>query len=128
MLHDLTIITEHVYLPLQQHIVVIGLQAFPISSGLHLDDEAVRVAVGLRLGSIGTNLCDQHRCPCGTVIDCRGTHRLSYKRSSARIAKHNYINDIIHRALVRAKVASAKEPVGLSRTEGKRPDGLTLVP
>ena len=102
------------------------LQALPISScGLRLDDEAVRVAVGLRLG---TNLCDQHRCPCGTVVDCRGTHGLSCKRSSARIARHSHINDIIHRALIRAKIASVKEPVGLSRTDGKRPDGLTLVP
>jgi hypothetical protein len=33
-----------------------------------------------------------------------------------------------HRSLVRAKVASVKEPVGLLRTDGKRPDGLTLVP
>jgi hypothetical protein len=38
------------------------------------------------------------------------------------------VNDIIHRALVRAKIASVKEPIGLSRTDGKRPDGLTLVP
>jgi hypothetical protein len=29
---------------------------------------------------------------------------------------------------VRAGVASVKEPVGLSRSDGKRPDGLTLVP
>ena len=37
------------------------LQAFPMSScGLRLDDEAVRVTVGLRLG---TNLCVQHCCP-----------------------------------------------------------------
>ena len=102
------------------------LQALLISScGLRIDDEAVRVAVGLRLY---TNLCDQHRCPCGTVVDCRGTHGLSCNRSSARIARHSYINDIIHRALVRAKIASVKEPVGLSLTDEKLPDGLTLIP
>ena len=102
------------------------LHALPISScGLRLDDEAVRVAVGLRLGA---NLCSQHCCPCGAQVDCRGAHGLSCKRSAGRSARHNYINDIIHRALVRAGVSSVKEPVGLSRTDGKRPDGLTLVP
>ena len=102
------------------------LHALPISScGLRLDDEAVRVAVGLRLGS---NLCAQHVCPCGAVVDCRGTHGLSCKRSAGRSARHACINDIVHRALVRAGVASVKEPAGMSRTDGKRPDGLTLVP
>ena len=66
--------------------------------GLRFDDEAVREALSLRLG---TNLCVQHRCPCGTVADYRGTHGLSCKSSSARIARHSYLNDIIHCALVR---------------------------
>ena len=72
------------------------------------------MAVGLRLG---TNLYDQHRCPSVTMADCRGTHGLLCKTSSARIARLSYINDIIHRALV-----------SLSRTDGKRSDGLTLIP
>jgi hypothetical protein len=102
------------------------LHALPISScGLRLDDDAVRVAVGLRLGSV---LCAQHTCPCGASVDCRGTHGLSCKKSAGRTARHAYLNDIIHRALVRAGVPSVKEPVGMSRTDGKRPDGATLVP
>lgn len=102
------------------------LHALPISAcGLRLDDEAVRVAVGLRLGA---NLCDQHSCPCGAIVDCRGAHGLSCKRSTARTVRHNYINDIIYRALARAKIYSSKEPIGLCRSDGKRPDGLTLVP
>ena len=32
------------------------------------------------------------------------------------------------RALQRAGVPSTKEPAGLSRSDGKRPDGLTLIP
>ena len=102
------------------------LQVLLISfSGLRLDDEAVRVAAGFRLG---TNICDQQRYPCGTVVACRGTHKLSCKKSSARISKHSYINDSIYYALARAKIASVKEPGGLSRTDGKRPDSLTLIP
>jgi hypothetical protein len=31
-----------------------------------MNDEAVRVAVGLRLG---LQLCQTHRCPCGTTVD-----------------------------------------------------------
>ena len=42
--------------------------------------------------------------------------------------RYNTLNDIIRRALGRAEVPSTLEPVGLTRTDGKRPDGLTLVP
>ena len=102
------------------------LNVLPITScGLRLDDDAVRVAVGLRLGA---NLCDPHECQCGTLVDCRGTHGLSCKRSFGKTARHNYINDLIFHALIRAGIPSTKEPAGLSRNDGKRPDGLTLVP
>ena len=102
------------------------LQALPISfCGLRFDDEAVKVAVGIRLG---TNLCFQRHCLCGILVDCRGAQGLPCKRSSVSIARHSYINDIIHSELVRVKIASVKEPVGLSRTDGKHPNGLTLIP
>jgi hypothetical protein len=102
------------------------LNVLPISScGLRLDDEAIRVAVGLRLGA---SLCDPHDCPCGAFVDSRGSHGLSCKRGGGKIVRHNYINDLIYHALVRAGIPSTKEPVGLSRTDGKRPDGLTLIP
>jgi len=35
---------------------------------------------------------------------------------------------LIHRAVIRAEIPSSKEPLGLGRDDGKRPDGLTLVP
>ena len=38
------------------------------------------------------------------------------------------LNDIIWRALMRADMPATKEPAGLVRGDGKRPDGLTLVP
>jgi hypothetical protein len=44
------------------------------------------------------------------------------------MARHQNINDIVWRSLTHAGVHSVKEPQGLSRTDGKRPDGLTLVP
>ena len=58
------------------------LEALPISSvGLRLDDEVVRVAVGLRLG---LNLCEPHVCLCGTQVDARGIHGLACRRSAGR--------------------------------------------
>src|SRR6201996_7829045 len=102
------------------------LNALPVSScGLRLSDEAIRVAVGLRLGA---TLCLPHQCPCGSEVDSLGTHGLSCRRSSARIQRHNALNDIIHRALVRAGVPSIKEPPGMLRSDGKRPDGVTQIP
>ena len=102
------------------------LHALPISAcGLHLDSEAVRVAVGLRLGC---TLCESHVCRCGKPVTTLGEHAFSCKRSAGRIQRHNYINDIIWRALRKAGVFSIKEPQGLVRGDGKRPDGLTLLP
>lgn len=100
--------------------------ALPISAcGLRMDNESVRVSIGLRLG---TDLCQPHVCPCGAMATSDGSHGLSCRLGPGRIARHSILNDIIHRALTRAGVPSIKEPTGLSRTDGKRPDGLTLVP
>ena len=95
------------------------------SCGLRLDDEAVRVAVGLRLG---TSLCEPHTCVCGTVVNALGTHGLACKRSAGRIGRHQLLNDIIWRAINRANIPAVKEPQGLVRSDGKRPDGVTQIP
>ena len=102
------------------------LHALPISAcGLRLEDNAIRIAVGLRLGA---NICEPHQCICGSSVCARGSHGLSCKRSAGRLARHSYMNDIIYHALVRAGLPSTKEPVGLVRTDGKRPDGMTSIP
>src|SRR6218665_1048411 len=89
------------------------------SCGLKLDDEAMRVAVGLRLG---TNLCKPHTCVCGQRVTAQGHHGLSCIRGFGRQARHGVINDVIYRALTMAGYP------GLVRSDGKRPDGLTLIP
>lgn len=102
------------------------LFALPITScGLRLDDEAVRVSVGLRLGS---NLCMAHKCPCGAEVDCTGIHGLSCRRACGRQSRHHAVNDLIWHAFGSAGIPATKEPVGLLRTDGKRPDGLSLIP
>ena len=101
------------------------LHALPLSTcGMRLDNEAVRVAVGLLLG---TSLCEQHECPYGKQIDARVTHGLSCKRGAVRSIRHHELNDIRYRALTRASTPSVLEPPGLSHTDGKGPDELTLI-
>jgi len=51
------------------------LLALPITAcGLRLDDEAVSIAVALRLGS---ELGSPHSCRCGSLVDATSTHGLA---------------------------------------------------
>src|SRR6218665_2335797 len=102
------------------------LYALPISArGLRLDDETLRVADGLRLGMA---ICEPHVCACGAQVSSRGAHGLSCSLGFGRQARHSNVNDIIHRSLNRAGIPAIKEPSGLTRSDGKRPDGQTLIP
>ena len=55
-------------------------------------------------------------------------HGLSCKSNQGRIPRHNNFNDIIHRTLSGAKVPSHLESSGLCCSDGKHPDGMTMVP
>ena len=102
------------------------LFALPIAScGLRLDNEAVRIAIGVRLG---LQLCVPHRCHCGAQVDAHGRHSFVCKRAPGRTIRHHHLNELVARALSAASIPNTKEPQGLSRSDGKRPDGLTLVP
>src|SRR6218665_523248 len=91
-----------------------------------LEDEDVRVAVGLRLG---VAIYEPHMCACGARIDARGSHGLSCSLGFGRIHRHSTINDIIHCSLSKAGIPSIKKPPGLTRTDGRRPEGLlTMIP
>ena len=50
------------------------------------------------------------------------------RRHPGRTVRHYALNDIIWRALSSAGIPATKEPSGLTRRDGKRPDGLTLIP
>src|SRR6218665_876459 len=57
-----------------------------------------------------------------------GHHGLSCPLGSGRLPRHAALNDLVFRSLVRAGYPSTKEPTGLLRTDGRRPDGHTLIP
>ena len=48
--------------------------------------------------------------------------------AAGRLARHNALNDIIHRALGSAGVPSVMEPRGLTSSDERRHDGLTMIP
>jgi len=119
--------TKRGYWPLKHHAHSGDwLFATPITAiDLRMSNETIRLAVGTRLG---TPLCEPHTCPCGALVDARGLHDLSCRRSAGRHTRHSQLNDIIWRSLYRARIPASKEPLGLTRSDGKSPDGVTLIP
>ena len=101
------------------------LNALPITSiGLRMDDEAIRVAVGLR---VGASICTPGPCNCGSLVDAKGAHALACGRGKGRQMRHSQLNDCIYRALIKADIPAMKEPGGLLRSDGKRPDDCTSL-
>ena len=102
------------------------LKAIPSANiGTYMDDISFKIAIGLRLGC---KICQSHTCICGATVDVYGRHALSCSKSAGRLSRHYSLNDIIKRAFASIDTPSILEPSGISRSDGKRPDGLTLVP
>ena len=97
------------------------IDAWSIASySLRLDMKDVRLAFGSHLG---TALCMEELCPNGASVDCSGTHSTWAKNPG----KHATENDIVCCALARSSIHCVKELAWLSRIDGKRPVGLTLI-
>jgi len=62
------------------------------------------------------------------MVDPLGQHAKKHLQETTRDQRHAWLYDLIHCALIRAETPAIKEPQGLSRDDGKRPDGLMLVP
>ncbi|KAJ4445708.1 hypothetical protein ANN_12393 [Periplaneta americana] len=76
------------------------------------------------------DLCEGGNEPAGFIksfVNSYGHHALSFVMSKGRLSRHSSLNDIIKRALTSSGVPSILEPSGISRSDGKRPDDLTLV-
>ena len=97
------------------------LNAVPLKAcGLLLTDREIQLNIGLRLG---IPIVIPHKCsPCGAVVDSVDTLGLSCRN------RHSEANLIIMKTLSSAGYPSSLEPVGLSRSDGKRPDGVINVP
>ena len=85
----------------------------PISScGLRLDNETVRVAVGITR--------EPHTCRCSAMVDARGLHSFMCKHAPGRTTRHYALNDVIFRAFSSAGIPATNEPVGLTHLDGKK--------
>ena len=78
--------------------------------GTKLDDESLRIALGLRLG---VPIVAEHACICGAVVNVFGSHGLSCKRSGGRIPRHAAVNETVRHALVSEGVPAVLEPMGV---------------
>lgn len=90
-----------------------------------MNDQDFQTCVALRLG---INLFEKYKCICGSFVDGSGTHGLSCPNAKGTFPRHLDLNQIIKRALTSARHSCSLEPIGLSRDDGKRPDGVTLAP
>lgn len=62
------------------------------------------------------------------MVNKDGLHGLSCSKSAVIISRHNEINKIISHAFSSAGFPNIIQPSGISRDDGKRPDGMTLIP
>ena len=67
-------------------------------------------------------------CVCGKTITVEGHHGLSCRFGSGRHSRHNQVNDVLCRAIIKSGTLATREPHSLCTGSGKRPDGVTQVP
>lgn len=102
------------------------LQALPSPQlGTHMSNDEFRVSISLRLG---LPILQPHKCVCGTKVDKFTRHGLSCSKAAGTRPRHEASNNLILRALKSAEIPSTREPPGCSGPDGKKPDGLSLVP
>ena len=99
------------------------LNVFPCKNlGRKLDDQQLRISIGLHLGA---NICVAHVCHCGKRVERDGVHGLSCTK--VLVASHATLNSLIKQTLGSLDLPSMLERRGLYRTDGKRPDGVTIL-
>ena len=90
-----------------------------------IDNDTLRIGIALR---VGFSVCIPHRSKCGMTVDASGTRPLPCRFSAARIPRHSTLSGVVRRDLSAARIRSMLEPSRLDRSDGKRPDGITVCP
>jgi len=93
--------------------------------GFRLENNASRLAVGLRFGS--ANNCDALLSLRGALVNPLGQRGLSCKKNTDKVQRRAWLNDLMQRTVIRAEMQAVRERQGLNMHDGKRPDSLTLV-
>jgi len=76
---------------------------------------------------LGLSLCVPHQCHCGSTVDAQWLYSFGCKKASED-RPGTTLCDLVARAMVSAGISVTKEPHGLSRSDRKWPDSLSLVP
>lgn len=91
-----------------------------------MTNEQIRIAVAIQLGC---KMYDSHSCSrCNSDAPSDSSHGLHYRRAARHHSRHSHLNNLVQRALVSARVPSVLKPLGFTRNDAKRSDGITLVP
>lgn len=124
----IVLINEHKsrFLALQEKESNYWLHAYPSPNlGTFMDNSTFKIATALRLG---IKICQIHMCRCGNATDRFGHHALRCRKRAGRFPLHRELNNIIYRSLTSLNVPAILEPQGVCRLDGKRADGLTIMP
>ena len=73
------------------------------------------------------NICVAHTCHCGKRVERDGLQGLSCIKSAVRFSRPSTLNSLIKQMLRSLNLPSMLEPRGLYRTDGKLPDGVTMI-
>ena len=73
-------------------------------------------------------MCVAHTCHCGKIVERVGLHGLSCTKSAGHFSRHATLSSLLKQTLGSLDLPSMLEPRGLYRTDGKRPDGVTMIP
>ena len=91
-----------------------------------MDDEVVRVAMGLQL--VDTYLSSSHCHLCRFHWDQLGTPGPSFTTSQGHHSRPSSIKDTVRHSLTSIKFPSHLEPTGFCCSNGKHPDRASIVP
>ena len=93
--------------------------------GLKLDNQQLRISIGLRLGD---NICVAHTCHRGKRVKRDALHGLSCTKNAGHSSRHATLNSLIKQMLGSPDLSSLLKQRGLYGTDGKPPDGFTMIP